>query len=131
MDNHKLGQTRGLPFSVEQIRHDRVQSAQEVVRYYGIYRQLYGLTQLPMQMLRPISSTLEVLFDDIGNSTSRDASITLSQLIYAFAKRFRYVSTTIRRLEEKVHGFREKVPLEVINIFEMIRKDIEPSPRGW
>jgi hypothetical protein len=126
INNNSFEQTSSH-FPVGHARLNRVQSAQEIVRYYGIYRQLYGLNRLSMQMLRPIGNTLEVLLDDLGSDESRDAFIELSQLFSAFARRFGYVVATFRRLEEKVQGDRDKMPLEVIDIFERMGKDIEPS----
>jgi hypothetical protein len=118
-----LGQTI-WPSSIEQCRLIRLQSAKEIARYFHIYRRLYGLTQLPRQMLRPISSTLEILFDDVGSDESREAIIELLQFFSAFAKRFRCVFGMFQRLEERVFEFGDKVPLEVVDIFEAIERDI-------
>jgi hypothetical protein len=117
-----LGQTFS-PFMLEHARDIRIQSAKEITRYCRIYRQLYGLAQIPRHILHPITSTLEILSDNLGSAETRDTFIELSQFLFASAERFRCVFGMVKGLEERVHRFRDKVPLEMVDLFEMLGRD--------
>jgi hypothetical protein len=116
------------PSLIEQARLVQIQSAKEIAQYCRIYRLLYGLSQLPRQMLHPVSNALGILSTDLQSGDSRGAFIELSQFLFAFAKRFRCVFSMVKWLEEEVHEFRHHVPIEVMTIFETLGRDPLKSP---